>query len=696
MMTGVGMILGTAAYMSPEQARGKVVDKRADIWAFGVVLYEMLAGRRAFPGEDITETLAAVVMKEPDLENVPYEVRRLLRKCLQKGPRNRLRDIGDAWDYLDSKEPAPVVKAARPSSLPWIATGVATLALLAGAGWIYTHPVSAPESPVMRFTVPPPADALLTTRNTGATQQAISPDGRSIVFVADSTRSGTSQTLWVRPIDSEKAQRLAGTEGANLPFWSPDSKHIAYFTGNTLKRVPATGGSPLTVAPFSNPGASTLVNRLVAQGGSWFQDDSTEGVILFAPYRGTIFRVAAAGGIPEAVTTLKDGETQHVSPQILPDGKRFLYLAIGATPGIYVQELGSQERTRLLDIGTRAVFAPPDLLLYLRDNSLLAQHWDWSSLKPVGEPVQVADSVRNAGTGRSSFSVSATGALLYREGLGGGTARYQWFLRDGTPLEYATPRLDLTNVELSPDGRQAVLRANGDLYLVDLGSGVVSALTNDEPSEAEPKWSPDGRRIVFHRPDGLYQAVVGSGQAARFSTSTAYPEAWLPEGILVNDTSRLVLLPAPGEDVAGPSEQAGRVLAELLCDEVRVAPGGKSVAYVIQRPNGYEAWVADFPSIANRRKVADGMAPLWRSDGRELFFVDNNIVKSVDVTLGTSPTFGPPRTLINVPGLAVASALFHQYAVSADGQRLLLRVNGEGSGEVESLHVVLNWPSLVK
>jgi len=690
--TAPGTILGTAAYMSPEQARGKNVDKRADIWAFGVILFEILTGKRLFKGEDVAETLAAVVMNEPDLGQVPPEVRRLLKKCLQKDPKKRLRDIGDAWELLDNVELATATAARKSPKLALAAIGLATLALIGGAAWIQTRLAPLALAPVVRFSIPPPADALFTARGSGSEQQALSPDGRYLVFVADSAKDDQRQFLWVRPIDSEKAQQLAGTEGASLPFWSPDSRNIAFFAANKLKRVPITGGGSLNLA--DSPGR--------AQGGAWFQDGSPEGMILFSPEKSAILRVPAAGGVPLPATELAPGETGHLGPQMLPDGKRFLYLAgalsAGAEPAIYLQQLGSQERTRLLGVATRAVFAPPDMLLYLRDNSLLAQHWDWISLQPLGEPVQIADRVAKGGvTGHNTFSVSATGALVYRESGPEGTARYQWFSRNGQAQEFATSRKDFANIELSPDRRQAVVRTPRDLYLLELSSGVVSAMTNDEAVERAPVWSPDGRRIAFRKPDGIYQMVVGNGKTDKVSPEQLLPEAWLPDGLLSRDRNRLVLLPMPGEDAARPSEHAARELAQIdVLDQVRVAPGGKTVAYRTGAADNTEVWVADFPSMENRRKVVSGMAPLWRPDGHELFFINGNTVKSVDVIPGATLAFGQPRTLVSSPQLAVASTGIYLYAVSADGKRVLVRINDDRTNEIQSLHVVLNWPSLVK
>jgi hypothetical protein len=364
-MTQVGTIVGTPAYMAPEQVKGKAVDKRADIWAFGVVVYELVTGSTPFHGSDMSEILASVIKDQPDFAPVPHELRRLLKKCLEKDPAKRLRDIGDAWDYLDAPGPPPAIEAPRASTLPWAIAGVATLAALAaGAGWLYSgRSVDPSPGLVTRFTIAPERGTVLTTTMTGGAQQTISPDGRYIAYVAnDVQQRGARQVIWIRGTDSLGAQRLDATAGAIEPFWSPDSRQIAYFADGKIKRIPVTGGSPVNVADYDDAPPDRRANG--ANGGFWFQnpDASDEGVIVWADQAGPIQRVSAAGGAVTAITTLNAGESMHAYPQVLPDARKLLFLSVGdKQTGLWAQDLSSGERTFLFPTPKRALVAGADL-----------------------------------------------------------------------------------------------------------------------------------------------------------------------------------------------------------------------------------------------------------------------------------------------------------------------------------------------
>src|SRR5690242_16445143 len=393
-MTRAGMILGTAAYMSPEQAKGKPADRRADIWAFGVVFYELLAGGQTFSGDTAAETLASVLKEAISFDRLPADtpqpVRSLLQRCLERDLRKRLQAIGEARIILEGPMEAqsggtevPRQTEVRPTSRTgWIAAGALAVALagLAAYTW-WPRPVPV-EIGAVRYTVAPPEGATLTSNAPNAMQVAVSPDGRYVAFVAD--ESGKGRSLWVRALGSLTAQKLDRTDGAGFPFWSPDSQTIAFFADGKLKRIPVSGGSPLTICDAPNP-----------DGGTWNRD----GVIVFAPETtGPLHRVLAAGGVSAPVTTLDKAqqETAHMFPQFLPDGQRFLYWARGGKGGIYVQSLGSSQRTFLLETPGRAEFAS-GFLLFLRDNTLLAQRLDLKNLRLDGEPVSVAEDVRSGG-----------------------------------------------------------------------------------------------------------------------------------------------------------------------------------------------------------------------------------------------------------------------------------------------------------
>jgi len=406
-MTRQGLILGTAAYMAPEQAKGKTVDRRADVWAFGCVLYEMLTGRRAFPGDDVTETLAAVVRAEPDWAALPPEthpaIRRLLTRCLEKNPRERASDIGMARIEINEalKTPAAIAPPAslRRPWIPWAVAAVASVAAVAfGVAW-RARPLV--DTRVIRTSILPPAELA----NNPALRFAISPDGLRVAFTAPDS---TGQiVLWVRPLDALTAQPLAGTAHALAPFWSWDSRMIAFIADGKLKKVDAAGG-PVFMLADCTP----------TPPGAWNRDN----VIVFTPRTGVLHRVSASGGKPVPVTTLDRaaGETTHVMPVFLPDGRRFLYTASGVgarVNGVFVGSLdGGPAIPVLPDVGSNATYAQGHLL-YMQDTTLVAHRFDASTLKLSGEPLPIAEQVLiNQITGTGAFSVSQTGFLAYQTG----------------------------------------------------------------------------------------------------------------------------------------------------------------------------------------------------------------------------------------------------------------------------------------
>jgi Tol biopolymer transport system component/predicted Ser/Thr protein kinase len=705
--TMAGTILGTAAYMAPEQARGKIVDKRADIWAFGVVLHEVLTGERLFKGEDLTETMAAVVMRDPDLAPVPHEVRRLLKKCLQKDPAKRLRDIGDVWELLDqpvtAAEPLRVVQ--RPASkLPWIAAGVGVVAALAFAGLYFTEKPQSVAADAVRVTLPPPPGTVITGNGPNRSHLAVSPDGRYVVFVADDLVTNF-RSLWVRALGSLSAQKLDKTEGGGEPFWSPDSKNIAFFAEGKLKRVAVSGGSPINICDSVN-----------GEGGTWFQqagaDGQAEGVILFSPSSdGVIQRVPASGGVPTPVTKLAQGELGHAYPEFLPDGKRFHYFVRGGPkPGVYVQTLGAEDRKFLLTTASRSRLAPPDYLLFMRDNTLLSQHIDWDGMKPLGEPIAVTDQVRTGGiNGRNAFSVSSNGVMVYR---GGTTADQQlrWYTNDGKPDGPPLAHVDINAIELSPDNKRAIIerRTGGqlDLWLMEFPSGVLSRLTSDAGQELDVVWSPDSRRIAYVKEAGglgVYQMLIGSGKDSLVYPGVTSVEAWTRDGLLVRPlgSSAVLLLPAPEENAAKPIEEKPKLLLDVKyqADQLRVSPDGKWVTYRSRESGNDEVWVASFPGFTERRKVSGsfpGVAPLWRADGREIVFLNSETVMSVDVKAGATFEASEPKVALNSQGAVINNSNVHRYAMSKDGKRFLIReAPNAGTNSVESLFLILNWPSLL-
>ena len=503
--TEAGMILGTAAYMAPEQAKGKPVDKRADIWAFGVVLYEMLTGERPFLGEDAGDILASVIKEQPNFDKLPARVRPLIQSCLEKDPKKRLRDIGDAWRLLESEagspggagfQPAAGLQPGFSSRFGWIAMGVAALLLIAVMALGFVHfRETPPEQPRVQFGIPLPGKA------TNAAFE-ISPDGRFLAIVGF---DGTRSQLWIRLLDSGGARVLAGTEGATYPFWSPDSAYIGFFAGGKLKKIAVNGGAP-----------QTLCETPYAQGGTWNQ----EGVILVAG-RG-LKRVSAAGGVPADVTTVAPGDP-HVYPVFLPGGRRFLFTLNGDRPetiGIYVGSLDGTHPVRLVPDYSSAAYVPAKgseqngYLLFRRGNTLMAQPFDLRQAQLSGEVFPVAEQVGvSMNIGHGAFSTSPKGVLVYRSGAQTDTHELVWKDRSGKRLGVLGKPGLIRSAVLSPDEKQVAMdiadpqAGNYDIWLLDITRGAMSRFTFGPGQIGGPVWAPDGGSIVFPRARDLICAI---------------------------------------------------------------------------------------------------------------------------------------------------------------------------------------------
>jgi Tol biopolymer transport system component/predicted Ser/Thr protein kinase len=705
-MTQAGMILGTAAYMSPEQAKGKPADRRADIWAFGVVLYEMLAGGQTFSGETAAETLASVLKEAITFDRLPGDtppvVRTLLARCLERDVRKRLQAIGEARIMLEGPLEAPdggtgvLPRAeARPTRTPWAIAGVMALALAGLAAWTWWPRPKPVEIGMARFTLAPPEGAILTVNAPNGPQVAVSPDGRQIAFIAD--QGGTTRSLWVRPLGSLSAQKLDRTDGARFPFWSPDSQTIGFFADGKLKRIPVSGGSPLTICDAPN-----------GEGGTWSRDQ----VILFSPDgSGPLHRVLAAGGVSAPATTLlKPDETAHQWPQFLPDGQRFLYVVHGGKEGIYVQSLGSNQRTLLLENQQRAAFASPGFLLFMRDNTLLAQHLDVGSLRLIGEPVSIAEDVRSGGSnGRNAYSVSENGVLAYRAGGGNsGNVQVTWYSRDGKATGTALPAGNYAQLELSPDDKRLVVEllpggsgggGSLDLWLLDLTSGVFSRLTSGSDAERDPVWSPDSRRVAFTsdgKEQSIREVVVGTGETSVFADGKInYLDDWSRDGKL------LVYHTSPGSAISVlplSTERKPQVVFQTSFqkDQVRLSPDGRWVTFTGWDSGQPEIYVAAFPSFTQRRQISigRGFMPRWRKDGKELFYFSaDRKMMAVEIRAGSTLETGPVKALFQTA--VNLSPTNYAFVVTGDGQRFAIRepANVSNNGTLESLHVALNWPA---
>jgi eukaryotic-like serine/threonine-protein kinase len=699
-MTQAGMILGTAAYMAPEQARGKEsVDRRADIWAFGVVLYELLTGKRLFDGEDVGEILAKVIRDEPDLSSVPAQVRPLLKRCLEKDPKKRLRDIGDVWLLLADTpaESAPVSSktTSRLGGLTGIAVAVLAVAL-AVVSWIaYSLMRSTPPPLASQFTVVAPPETAFT--NTFAAT-AVSPDGRYLVFGA--RRGSATPSLWLRPLDSLAAHPLPGTEGANFPFWSPDSKSIAFFADGKLKRVEPAGGAPLVLCDAGEPAGSSV-------GGTWNRD----GIILFGGTDG-LRRVPASGGqpVPLTKTDASRQEAGHGYPQFLPDGKRFLYFIQSGNPntqGVYAGSLDRpQERVQVIRTDAKAIYTQPvagrsGYLLWLREQTLLAQRFDPGKLLLEGDPAPVAEEIAVNAPQRAAFWMSDAGLLVYRNG-GAGSQKLSWMSRDGKRTEQGG--MDIYNsLRLSPDGRRVAFGrglTTANIWLLEFARSVLTRLTFGTKADSNPVWSPDGRQIAFSSNRSgvlqIYRKDAGGGGQEEQLTSgpnDKYVTDWSRDGkyLLYSQSDPKTSLDLWALPLDGDRKPVPVLQSPFLEYGGQFSPDGKWIAYDSNESGRTDVYIRAFPSSPGKWQVSNrgGGIPRWRADGKELFYVSSDF-KMMAVTIRASAASveaDTPRELF----AALVAGLISPYDVAADGQRFLLMERPEAQGGASPLTVVLNW-----
>jgi eukaryotic-like serine/threonine-protein kinase len=711
-VTQAGMILGTASYMAPEQARGKDTDKRADIFAFGVVLHELITGKRLFGGEDVSEILAKVIRDEPDICDVPHRVRRLLAECLRKDPRKRLRDIGDVWRLLDE------VPAAAPSSTlapgapyagsqkgKWLWPAVAALLLVSTSvlGFVHFRETPPPITP-MRFEIFPPPKTTLNTFT-------ISPDGRTWVFNARGT-DGRS-TLWARSMDSLEARQLPGTQGANLDVaWSPDSQYIAFLAEGNVKKIDIAGGSPQTLAPYNQP----------SSGISWSRQD----VILYSG-GGVLYRVPAAGGEASVVTALdtQHGEQGQGRPFFLPDGKHFLYVRLQAKPeasGVYIGSLDAkpadQEQKRFLASPAGAVYvasaAGRGYLLFLRGEALMAQPFDTGRLQLTGHAVQVADQV-SVNLYDGLFSVSDNGVLGYAV-TGGNNRQLTSYDRQGKVLGHVGDPAPRDEMSLSPDATRVAEgrvdeRGTWVVWLLDLARGANTRLTFDGAGAGNGTWSPDGNQIIYAPGGGessdLYRKPAnGAGQSELLlhSDEIKQPLSWSRDG-------RFLLFSQRGKETgrdlwALPLEGDRKPMPYLVTpfneDQAQFSPDGHWVVYTSNETGTKEVYVAPFPMSSGWKwpvSNGGGSQPRWRRDGKELFyFTPDSTLMAVDVTTGSTVQLGMAKPLFHAAvlgGTGGGAGSAWRWDISPDGQRFLINTALEEAAATP-VTIVLNWQTALK
>ncbi|MCG6920392.1 MAG: serine/threonine-protein kinase [Acidobacteria bacterium] len=711
--TQAGLILGTAAYMSPEQARGARVDKRADIWAFGVVLLEMLTGRNAFSDSTVSDTLASVLKSAPDLASLPPEVpprvQRVLERCLRKDRKERFRDIGDVLLELSGSAEEPETVPSRNAVISrrtvagWLVAGIALGAAGFGLlswkqGWL---PTRRPPSRTIRLEAAPPADTHLERG------LALSPDGSKIALVASDAQGQTA--VWIRALDALEARRLSGTEGGRLPFWSPDGRSLAFFTSGHLLAVDLVGGAPRSIA-------ETDQDAVDARGGAW----SPDGTIVFAPaFTGPLVRVAADGsGPPEPATTLEAGQGTHRFPSLLPDGRHFLFYASagsGIEPGeLRLGELGSLETRKLVEASSAAVYLPTGHLVFARGETMLARPFDASRLVFAGEPVSIGIEIPTGSSisGLRSISASADGTLVYRADPSSATDLV-WVDREGHGLgTLGEPGSWKVAPRISPDGRRVVVGAYGagsvnagNLWIFDASRDVGRPLTFDASDDANAIWSPDGRQVAFGRAKsqdtfGLYVLTVDAPQDVKElvapETGWLGPDCWTPDRAQVFFNRRGTatgsdILIVGVEDGAEPREWLATPFNEAGAD---VSPDGHWVAYASDVGGSYNVYVKPLegPGTPWQVSTKGGTSPRWSPRGGELFFRSQGnqmMAAPVSISDGRFST-GAPIPLF-AAGIGDEQ---RDYDVTPDGQRFLLARPADTAGA--PLVVVLGFDQTLK
>jgi serine/threonine-protein kinase len=706
-MTQAGIILGTAAYMSPEQARGKAVDQRADIWAFGCLLYEMLTGQPAFGGEDVLVTLARVLDRDTNMNSLPAmiapAVRHTIKLCLEKDPKKRLHAIGDVRLALEGRFESELHRTATgvaPVALwrrvwPLATAAVIAGAIVAGALWSALRPEPAA---LRRFEHVIPPDQIF--RSTGRPVLAVSPDGRHFAY-------NTGQGIFLRSMEELEPRLIPGTEeGLRGPFFSADGQSIAYVSvGDDLKRISISGGAPVvvaTVAPNSPVGAV------------WANDDT----ILFGGADG-VYRVPTTGGVPELIIRTERRSQLSVGA-LLPDGDSILVTeraGAGAdwdTSAIVVYSSSTGERTQLID-GASASYLPSGHLVYAIGDTLFGIAFDAGTLTLSGGPVPLVQGVLRAGnaTGAANFGVTTDGTLVY---IRGDAATFRntlvWVDREGREEPIEAPPRNYIYAQLSPDDTRIALDSRDeefDIWIFDLARATLQRLTFDDGLNRSPVWMPDGRRVAFTREvdsteAAFAQAADGSGVAERLTEgqpvadAVTFPSAYLPDGsgllfsIGTNDIGIVSIDDAPAGTpiIAGAANEHNPV----------VSPNGRWLAYQSNESGRFEIYVRPFPDVDSGRwqiSTNEGTRPEWSADGKELFYFRENTgngAEIVAVAVETAETFraGAPKALFSGPYLA-PQQLRGVYDVTADGQRFVLikRAEGENEAAPQTIVIVENW-----
>jgi len=714
-----GVLLGTAAYMSPEQARGKAVDKRTDIWAFGCVLYELLAGKQAFAGDDITDILAAVVRAEPNWQSLPSatpaKIRDLLRRCLQKDKMLRLRDAGDArieiHEALTAPPTAEPVAAQRSSRarLPWVAaSALALIAIALAIGFVLRAPK--PPQPI-RLSAEVGADANLFTGF--GTSAILSPNGTRLVLVA--AGSDQKYRLYIRPLDQLQATALSGTEDARDPFFSPDGQWIGFFADGKLKKISVQGGAAVTLcdAPFD-------------LGGSWGDD----GTIVFTPdLRGALSKISSAGGTLQSLTTLdkQGGEGTQRWPQILPGGKAVLFTS-NTKPGtgasledsdIVVYSMTSGQRKTVQRGGFYARYLSSGHVVYTHEGTLFAMPFDLKRLEVTGQPAPILEGVVNSPiSAGAQFSFSDTGNLVYvAGGAGGRNVSIYWMDREGkfTPLR-ATPG-DYLSPAFSPDGKRLALEINDgkrrDIWVYEWERDTLTRLTFGGESNKAPVWTPDGQRIAYSSSEkgGTFNLwwirADGAGDAQRIteSKSMQFAGSWRPDGKVLafyqfnpGTNYDIMTLSIEGDEKSGwkPGEPKPFLNSAFNEGLPAFSPDGRWLAYMSNESDSYEVYVRPFPGSGGKWQISTGggFYPEWSRNGKELFYRTPESKIMVVTYTASGDSFHADKPQLWSPGqFTDRGAGNYNFDLHPDGKRFaVLKAPGtEQTAVVNKVNFIFNF-----
>ena len=710
-LTAQGLIVGTFQYMAPEQLEGTEADSRADIFAFGAILFEMITGRKAFEGKTQVSLISAILKDEPPpiatLAPVsPKALDRIVRACLAKDPDARPRHMHDLLMQLkwiaeaDPAElqalpktatvlPAPAVRGKARDPLAWALVAALAGALVGGAWYAVPKLRRAPAAEPVQFIVPAPENALFTGQ---VPTFAVSPDGRHIVFVA--TASGPAR-LFLRSFSTLTAKPLAGTEGATYPFWSPDSRFVAFFAAGKLRKLAIADGSPVDICDAPN-----------GRGGTWGADD----VIVFAPSpAAALERVTATGGAPAAATTLDAArkETVHRWPHFLPDGKHFLFLAAtSAQPALEIRvgAVDSRDSSALLAADSMGLFASGHLFFW-RDGKEMARPFDPGTRQFTGDPFVVSDQV-GQNLGYTSFSASTTGVIAYARGGTRPVSQLTWLDRSGRPLGTVGEPGDYFNIALSPDEKRVAVTLltgtpeNRDVWLIDIPRSVSSRLTSDPANDVLPAWSPDASRIVFgsaRQPFGIYVRTASGGGTDELllkGEEGTNPIDWSRDGRFIlyfvqspGSGFKLGVLPTDGDKKPYPLTET-----RFNNDHGAFSPDVKWVAYTSNESGREDVYVQAFPGTGGSYRVSrnGGTQPMWRGDGRELYFLaPDSTMMAAAISTENGFEAGIPQPLF-ASGAVNFTGNRRQYAVTKDGQRFLINLPQQRATPTP-LTVVVNW-----